>query len=88
MKRILIWTSGVGAALIFTAACLAAVFAFVIHLEAVPYFESRLLVTQDATTTTPASYGVAYHAMTIDSHGRLLRAWTVDARAKTPAILF
>ncbi|MGH8182491.1 MAG: alpha/beta hydrolase [Rhodanobacteraceae bacterium] len=81
---------GAGAIVIAAIACLATIGALVIHLGAVPYFESRLLITQDSTTTTttPESYGVAYRATTIDSHGRFLRAWTVDAGAKTPAILF
>lgn len=74
--------------MLLVAACLVGALSLLVHLGAVPYFEARLFVTHDSATATPAAYGVAYRTMTIDSHGRTLRAWSVDAGARTPAILF
>ncbi|TAN04723.1 MAG: alpha/beta fold hydrolase [Rhodanobacteraceae bacterium] len=90
MRRVMGRIGRAGAIAMAVIACLAAIGALVVRLGAVPYFESRLLITQDPTTTTitPESYGVAYRARTIDSHGRSLQAWIVNAGAKTPAILF
>ncbi len=88
MQRVLAWVGGIGVLLILVIAGLTVAAGFVVHARAVPHFEAKLFVTHDAATATPAAYGVAYQSLTINSHGRALRAFAVDAGPHTPAILF
>ncbi|HEX7349170.1 MAG TPA: alpha/beta hydrolase [Rhodanobacteraceae bacterium] len=65
----------------------AIVAALVYRATVVSRLSGELFATQKTLTDTPETYGVAYRALTLDSHGRKLGAWLVDAGAGTPAVL-
>ena len=74
-----------GIAFIMICLVVAAMFAY--RAAVIPYLEGHMFVTQSHATATPATLGVPYKMVNIDSHGRTLEAGIVDAGADTPAIL-
>ncbi|TAN04981.1 MAG: alpha/beta hydrolase [Rhodanobacteraceae bacterium] len=77
------WLGGIT----FIVICLVVVAGFVVRTRMVPQLERNIFVTHSPSTDTPQTYGAPYHIVSIDSHGRSLQAWTVDAGADTPALL-
>lgn len=83
VRHVFSWLGGVAFILI----CLAVIGVFAYRTMIVPVMAHRIFKTRSASTATPDLYGAPYHAFTIESHGRTLTAWTVDAGPGTPALL-
>lgn len=83
VRHVFAWLGGI----LFILVCLAVTAAFVFHSMAVPNLEREIFATHSRATATPETFGVPYRPLNIDSHGRTLQAWAVDAGAGTPAIL-
>lgn len=83
LRHLFAWLGGIT----FIGVCVVIVAAFVVRMTLVPRLERDLFATHSPSTDTPQAHGVSYGVVTIDSHGRRLQAWTVDAGAGTPAIL-
>ena len=83
MQRISAWLGG----LVFVLICLAVAAVFVFRAAVVPYLEQHVFVTHPNFTQTPKAFDTPYQSLTIDSDGRMLSAWVVDAGGDTPAVL-
>lgn len=83
VERVFAWLGGI----LFILVCLAVVAVFVFRATVVGNLTRELFVTRSAATATPETFGVPYRSVKLDSHGRNLQAWTVDAGPNAPAIL-
>lgn len=83
MRHLFAWLGG----LTFIAIGIVIVAALVYRATAVSRLATNIFSSQKTITDTPETYGVAYHTLKIDSDGRTLDAWLVDAGAGTPAVL-
>ncbi len=83
LQRVAAWLGG----LAFVLICLIVAAGFIFHVAVNPQLEHEMFVTQDKATGTPETFAVPYKSLTIDSHGRSLEAWVVDAGADTPSLL-
>lgn len=83
IRHVFAWLGGI----LFIVVCLVVVAAFVYRATVVSRLGQAIFITQSSATDTPKTYGVPYRATKIDSHGRTLQAWAVDAGSGTPAVL-
>ena len=83
IRHLFAWLGGIT----FIAICLVVVAGFVVRATLVPRLERDIFVTHSPATATPLTYGTPYRTITIDSDGRSLQAWVVNAGAYTPALL-
>lgn len=83
IERVFAWLGGI----LFILVCVAIIGAFVLRATTVRNLERELFVTRSGSIATPKTFGVPYAVLKVDSHGRTLQAWTVNAGQQTPAIL-
>lgn len=83
LRHLFAWLGG----LTFIAICIVIGMALAYRATAISRMATEIFYSTKTITDTPKTYGVAYRALTIDSHGRKLDAWWVDAGAGTPAVL-
>ncbi len=83
VRHVFAWLGGIA----FIVACLVVVAALVYRATAVSRLSQALFITHSSATGTPETFGAPYRVIKVDSHGRSLRAWIVDAGPGTPAIL-
>lgn len=83
IRHLFAWLGGIT----FIAICVVVAAAFVVRATLVPRLERDIFATQSPSTDTPRTYGVPYHVVMVDSGGRSLQAWIVNAGADTPALL-
>lgn len=83
VERVFAWLGGV----LFIVVCAAVAGAFVMRATTVRNLEREIFITHSRSTDTPETFGVPYGSVKVDSDGRTLQAWTVDAGPQAPAIL-
>lgn len=83
IQRIAAWLGGIAFVLI----CFVVIAGFAFHATVIPMLEHEMFVTKSKATNTPETFAAPYKSLDIDSHGRSLHAWIVDAGADTPSLL-
>jgi alpha-beta hydrolase superfamily lysophospholipase len=83
VQRILAWLGGIVLVVIVLLAGAIIYFRFYF----VPHLAQQIFNTHSPATATPEKFGVAYTPIKLKSGQQTLRAWRVNAGAKTPAAL-
>lgn len=83
VRHIFAWLGGA----LFILVCLVVIGALLFRATVMRSLERETFVTHSLATGTPETFGAPYQALKIDSHGRTLQAWAVDAGSGTPAVL-
>lgn len=83
VRHVFAWLGGI----LFIVTCLVVIAAFLYRATVVSRLGQQIFATRSPATDTPKTYGAPYRAIKVNSQGRVLQAWIVNAGAGTPAVL-